>query len=184
VVFILTPSISSGGIQYSDMLNNVRKKRSKVQYEQSFQETLADPLGTTAYTERIERQAAAAEFESLKAQIEKAHAIDEMTRIKTELLDAAQEIRKERENVARARADVAKAENEAQKAKAEVTKVKKKATQTTKEAEELKRLLDELNRRLDTFSWRQKDNHQNKVEGEKVQSKAQKPDTENPTTDS
>jgi Flp pilus assembly secretin CpaC len=184
VVFILTPSISSGGIQYSDMLNNVRKKRSKVQYEQSFQETLADPLGTTAYTERIERQAAAAEFESLKAQIEKAHAIDEMTRIKTELLDAAQEIRKERENVARARADVAKAENEAQKAKAEVTKVKKKATQTTKEAEELKRLLDELNRRLDTFSWRQNDNHQKKVEGEKVQSKAQKPDTENPTTDS
>jgi len=103
VVFILTPSISSGGMEYTDMLSNIRKKRSRVQYDQGIHETLTDPFGAAAYTERIERQAAQAQFERLKAQIERTQAIEEMGMVKEELLDAAQQVRTEREKVVRAR---------------------------------------------------------------------------------
>jgi len=184
VIFILTPSISSGGVKYADMLSNIRKKRSKVQYDKSIQETLTDPFGAVAYTERIERQAAQAEFERLKAQIEKTQALEEMGMVKEELLDVAQQVRSEREKVARARADAARANEEAQKAKAEITQVKERANEATTEAAQLKRLLDELNKKLETLSWRRQDVERKKVDGEKSGSKPQKADADDATTES
>ena len=61
VIFILTPSISSGGIEYAEMIEGVRKKQARPEYEMGLKEILTDPFGSSAYLEQIEQQASRAE---------------------------------------------------------------------------------------------------------------------------
>lgn len=131
VIFVLTPSISSGGVDYAKMVNYMREKRAKPEYEHGLQETITDPFGSTAYSEQMEKQAARAEFERLKAEIEKADALQEVNRIKEELLTAAEEVLTEK-------ARAAEAQSEAVKAKEEADKARKQAEKARREAEDLK----------------------------------------------
>ena len=116
IIFILTPSISAGGVEYAKMVQQVRQKYSKPEYESGLHETLTDPLGAGAYTSHIEQQAVQAKFERFKAEIEKAEALQEVNRLKQELLDAAEEVLVERAKAAKAQSDALKARQEAQKA--------------------------------------------------------------------
>lgn len=50
VIFILTPSISSGSVEYAEMMEDVRQKRARPEYEPGLQEVLTDPLGHSAET--------------------------------------------------------------------------------------------------------------------------------------
>ncbi|NIA16848.1 MAG: hypothetical protein GWO86_00715, partial [Planctomycetes bacterium] len=83
ILFILTPSISHTGTDYTKMVEDIRKKHARPKLEKSFVEQMIDPFGKGAYTEHIERQAAEAEAELIKvegevveaeAQVEKAQA--------------------------------------------------------------------------------------------------------------
>jgi type II secretory pathway component GspD/PulD (secretin) len=58
VIFILTPSISSGGIMHTDMVEDVRDKFRRPRYEYGLRKVLTDPLGTNAYTDMVEQEAA------------------------------------------------------------------------------------------------------------------------------
>jgi ElaB/YqjD/DUF883 family membrane-anchored ribosome-binding protein len=129
VIFILTPSISSGGVEYAKMVEEVRQKHSKPEYESGLHETLTDPLGADAYTSHIEQQAVQAEFERFKAEIEKAEALQEVNRLKQELLDAAEEVLAEK-------AKAAKAQSEALRAKEEAEKAIEKAQEGTEQGQE------------------------------------------------
>jgi hypothetical protein len=127
VIFVLTPSISSGGVDYAKMVDYMRQKRAKPEYEHGLQETITDPFGATAYTEQMEKQAARAEFERLKAEIEKADALQEVNRIKEELLTAAEEVLEEKAKAAEAQSEAVKAKEEADKARRQAEKAKREA---------------------------------------------------------
>lgn len=119
VIFILTPSISSGSVEYAQMVDDVRGKFARPKYEEGLELALIDPFRNVAYTERVERKAAKAEYEKLKADIEKAAALEEVEEVKQKLLDAAQEILIERNKAAKAMAEAERVKREAEKAKAE-----------------------------------------------------------------
>jgi hypothetical protein len=143
VIFILTPSISSGGVDYADMVESMRLKRARPEYQTGLHETLTDPFGSAAYTNHVEQQAARAEFGKLRAEIEKADAIEEVNQIKERLLEAVEQILAEKVMVAEAQAEAAKAKEDADKAKAEVEKVRAEIEKTRAEVEKAKKEANE-----------------------------------------
>lgn len=140
VIFILTPSISSGGIEYAKMAEDLRKKYATPKYKIGLQEAFTDPFGTKTYTEEIERQAAQAEFDRFKAEIEKAEAMEEVNVVKEKLLDVAEKVLAEKAKMAKSRVEVRKARKETEKlkAEAEVEKAKAEAERAKAEAERAK----------------------------------------------
>lgn len=74
IIFVLTPSISSGGRDYEGIADMVREKFGTPDYESEIEERVTDPLGTRVYTDLIERQAETAETEMVRLQIRAAQA--------------------------------------------------------------------------------------------------------------
>ena len=145
VIFILTPTISSGGVKHAEVIEDIRRKTAKPKDGMGLHEALSDPFGAAAYTKHVEQQAAQAEFERLKAQIEKAEALEEMGKIKEELLKTAEEVLAQKTRAAKAHSEIAAAKKEVEKAKAdadrlraEVKKAKAEAERLRKEAEKAK----------------------------------------------
>jgi chromosome segregation ATPase len=135
VIFILTPSISSGGVKYADMLEGVRDRLAGPTYDRQLQDVLTDPLGTDAYTEHVEEQAARAEFEKIKAEIEQAEARGEVELVKEKLYQTAEDVLAEKSKAAQSKAQMAAISGEIEKLKAEAAAGKAQ--------------LDELQKKLD-----------------------------------
>ncbi len=127
VIFILTPSISSGGRPAEAVANEVRNKFAPPEYKLGLQERLTDPFGAGSYTSAIEQKAAQAEFERFKAEIERTEALEELSTVKTRLIQSAEEVLAEKQKVAHATA-------EAKAAQAEAEQLKKQAEQANAEA--------------------------------------------------
>lgn len=138
VVFILTPSISSGGMEYTKMIKETREKLAPPKYDIGLGEVLTDPLGIGIYTEQVEQRAAKAEFERLKSEIEKAEALEEVDVVKYKLLNTAEQVLKERAKAAQAQKEARVAKQEAEKVKAEAEKAKAEAIKAKQEAEKAK----------------------------------------------
>ncbi len=51
VIFILTPSISSGSVEYAEMMEDVKQKRARPEYEPGLEDVLTDPFGHTTDTD-------------------------------------------------------------------------------------------------------------------------------------
>lgn len=66
IVFILTPSISSGGVPYEQMANVVREKYATPSDESGFHDLLSDPLGSNTYSELVEEKTQAAQAERVR----------------------------------------------------------------------------------------------------------------------
>ncbi len=124
VIFILTPSISSGGVEYTKMVEDVKEKYAPPKYKLGLKEALTAPFGGGVYTELVEQQAARAEFERFKSDIEKLDALEEVDLIKEKLLEKAEEVLVEKAKAAKAIAEARAAKAEAEKAKAERDKIK------------------------------------------------------------
>ncbi|MCD6175192.1 MAG: hypothetical protein J7K65_05415 [Planctomycetes bacterium] len=75
IVFVLTPSISSGGIDYKEAADMVRKKFETPDYESDIDEIVTDPLGTVTYSEVVEKQAEQAGIEMVQLQVQAAEAV-------------------------------------------------------------------------------------------------------------
>jgi len=145
VIFILTPSISSGGIEYAEMMEDMREKYVTPEHKTGIEEMFTDPFGTRAYAERVEKETEKAEFERFKAELEKAATEKEIDQLKSGLLKAAEEVISEKARTSRAQAEARKAEEQADKAKTEAEQAKKEAEEAKdvflkaqKEAEEAK----------------------------------------------
>jgi hypothetical protein len=108
IIFILTPSISSGGRPYEEVAEEVRKKHEEIRYDPELGDVLSDPLGAGAYTDLVETQATESEVARVKAEMEKA--------------DAEKRVRAARDAAERANAEALKAEAEVEKIKAEAAK--------------------------------------------------------------
>jgi len=74
VLFILTPTISSGGTPNKEMIDNMRHKHEMLKVDSSIMKTISDPLGQNIYTDLVEKEATNAETERIRAEIEKTHA--------------------------------------------------------------------------------------------------------------
>ncbi|MHC4575290.1 MAG: type II secretion system protein GspD [Planctomycetota bacterium] len=135
VIFILTPSISSGGVDYAEMIEDMKKKRARPQYETGLHEAITDPFGAAAYTEHVEQQAARAEFQRLKAEIEKAEALKETAQIKQKLFETTEQFLTEKAKVAEARLEAIEAKKEANRAKAEAEKARREVEKTKAETD-------------------------------------------------
>ena len=75
IVFILTPSISSGGVPYEEMVEDVREKHKTPKYESGLEEVLTDPFGSAKYQKQAKELAEEAQLEKTRADIKKAEAI-------------------------------------------------------------------------------------------------------------
>lgn len=181
VIFILTPSISSGGVEYAKMLENMRQKHAKPKYESGLHEALTDPLGTTAYTDHVEQQATRAEFERLKAEIETTKALEEVDQIRERLLRTAEEVLAEKAKVSKAQSEALRAKKEADKAKAEAEKAKADAERAkagarkaTVEAEKAKAEADKAKAEVEESKSEAEGAKAERAEAEKAKVEAEK----------
>ena len=102
VIFILTPSISSGGVEYEKMADVIREKFKTPESATDWDEIVTDPLGTKAYSDVVGEEAELSETEMIRLQVQ----TDEVKR---------------QSLAAQLRAAKASAEAEAMKAKAQET---------------------------------------------------------------
>lgn len=137
VIFILTPSISSGGIEHAEMIEDVKRKMAPPEYEVGLSEMLTDPFSSSIYTGMVEEQAIKAEFERLRAEIEKAEAQEEVDIVKEKLFETAEQILSEKAQAAKTRLETQKAKQEIERVKAEAEKAKAELEKAIKGAEKI-----------------------------------------------
>lgn len=73
IIFILTPTISTGGVDNKDLIADIQRKHDPIK-QSDLMESIKDPLGAGAYTELVEKEAIHAELGRLRAEMGKAAA--------------------------------------------------------------------------------------------------------------
>jgi hypothetical protein len=122
----------------TDTVEDLRKKWGKPQIENDLHTTLTDPFGSAAYTDQVEQQAARAEFERFKAEIQKAEALEEMDQIRLRLIETAEEVLAEKAKATRAQREAQKAKRQAEEAKAEIDRIRSEIDKSEAEADQAK----------------------------------------------
>jgi Flp pilus assembly secretin CpaC len=142
LIFILTPSISSGGMEYAKMLEMVDKKQAAPQYDAGLGKILTDPTGDKAYTEHIKQQADVATTEKARIETEakKIRTQAEKTKVEAEqaqaeAANAVAQAEKAKAEAALERANAEKLQTESVKAQAEAEKAKAEAENARAQAE-------------------------------------------------
>ncbi len=157
VIFIITPTISAGGVPTKDMLETIRAKHQSPPVTEALQElqkTIMDPFGLEAHqaefelkTRQMEKTRLEAETEKAKARasVRQAYERAKSERAKSEkaarekLATQAEQIMAEAEKIKteaqKAKAQAEKAKAEAEKAKAEAEKAKAEAEKAEAEAQ-------------------------------------------------
>lgn len=106
VTFILTPTISSGGISYGDMLEKVAQERTlhtdPNDIGATIKEVLMDPFGTQAHTRQLEIQREAETIKRLRIEIETAETEVEAELAREKLEEYQMKIRSEEQASKRA----------------------------------------------------------------------------------
>ncbi len=139
VLFILTPTISHGGIPNEDMVADIQRKHRRVKSGDSLIDSIKDPFGAKAYTELVEEEAIHAEVERIKAEMDKAAAERKVMDLTERLERAAKEVEEAKKRTAtvksRVEAEAQEATTGAESAKAEAEKAKAALAVAQKEAE-------------------------------------------------
>ena len=147
IIFILTPSISSGSVEHAKIVEDIRKKHSSGTYETGLAGIFTDPFGTGVYTAIIERKAVEAETERIRAEIEAAQMSEEVAKIKGELSKTRQQLDVEKVRFEKAHAEREKAITEAATAAAEAQKARQIADTAKAEADAAKVAADKAEKR-------------------------------------
>lgn len=126
IIFILTPSISSGSVSNKKMVDMIRRKHADPEYKAGLSDTLTEPWTTSVYTDVLEREATEAELKRVEAELtyEQARQVAE---------------------VEKDRADMA--EEEAARLKAEAAQLQQKSDQVSAEAQRLAEQIQQLKAR-------------------------------------
>ncbi|MBN1456387.1 MAG: hypothetical protein JW912_00865 [Sedimentisphaerales bacterium] len=112
IIFILTPTISTNGMEYAKMIEHVEKKYESPKYDPGLSNIVNDPFGSSAYTESVERKALEAESALLKAE-------KQVEQAEQQVIAARKEVEKAEAEKAAAQEARLKAQTETQKLKAE-----------------------------------------------------------------
>lgn len=147
-IFILTPTISSGGKDYAEMAEEVRKKHAIPEYDTGIEQALTDPFGLSRYSAEVKEKAAEAEFERFKAELEKAEAQQDLSEAKQALLKKAEEIMQEKQKALQTARQAQQAKEEAQQMKKEAEELKKSYQQAKQQLEETQKSAQEKSTRL------------------------------------
>jgi flagellar biosynthesis GTPase FlhF len=130
VIFILTPSISTGGKRNKDMVETLRERHASPM-TRGLQDAVTDPLGTRARTQERERQLEEArqaqhtyEAELTATRVEAFQKEQQVKELEVELEQANAKAKQLSEAAEQARAEALKAETDAQQANAELQKAK------------------------------------------------------------
>jgi hypothetical protein len=70
VVFVLTPSVSGGGVEHESMVDYIRQKHAAPEMERQFQDLIFDPFGSGDYYRRLEKKVAEEEIKRINTEIE------------------------------------------------------------------------------------------------------------------
>jgi len=116
IIFILTPSISSGGREHSEVVDEIRKKHEKPKYELGLDKMLTDPLGEGPYTEVVEKEAAETEVARLKAEAERDQAMEVLDEEKRKTAEAEKQAELLRKQAAELEKQARQAQVETKKA--------------------------------------------------------------------
>lgn len=130
IIFILTPSISSGGRPYEEIVDEVREMHKTPKYESGLEETLTDPFGSAKYREQVKELAEQAEIDRRKAELKKAEAMVEVEQMKKELIESTEEVIAEKARAARSLSQAKQAQKEAVEAQKAAQKAKAQAEET------------------------------------------------------
>ncbi|MHC4458382.1 MAG: type II secretion system protein GspD [Planctomycetota bacterium] len=150
-IFIITPSISGGGIPHKEMIEEVRRKHESPSPE-GLEEAILDPFGFKAREKEHERKILQAEESRIEAETEKARArgavkeareqtelaITDAQRARQEAVSAKQLAEEEKKKAEEAATQTKKATAETEKAKAEVEKLKAEAEKAKDDAKKAK----------------------------------------------
>ena len=137
IIYILTPSISSGGQEHSGVVEDIRDKHATPKYETSTKQVLTEPFDSSIYGTMVEQQAAQAELDRLQAELNREEAI---TRAQTEK-GRADRIAAEAEKL-REKTDALTAQ--AQAAADEAAAAEAQAAAERQRVQELQQLRDEV----------------------------------------
>ncbi|WP_169852944.1 type II secretion system protein GspD [Anaerohalosphaera lusitana] len=145
VLFIITPTISTGGRPNDEVIAEIRKKHEMVQPD-TLIESLKDPFGNKGYTELVEGEAAENEVGRVKAEVERGHAQRKSEWLKRELRQANEQLEAERKRFEEAATEAEKARQELEKAKAEaeakLQAEQKKTEQSQSKTSELQKQIE------------------------------------------
>jgi hypothetical protein len=150
IMFILTPSISSGGMDYETMVAGIRQKHMKPQDDPNIVKSFMEPFCKSRYSEYVETKAAESEVARIKAEALTVKTREEMGKL-----------------VEETNAEKAKAQNDmnlAEKTKIEAQTIKAQADQVKAETEKMKIEVELLKSQAD----------QKKAEAEKAEAEAKK----------
>jgi Flp pilus assembly secretin CpaC len=132
VIFILTPSISTGGKPNKDMVEMLKERHSSPM-TQSLQETVLDPLGTKARRDEEQRRLEKARLAQQESEAEMTAARLQAIRTGQQVEDLEAELEQNKAKMAQlstkaqqAQAEAQKAATEAQQARAELQKARDK----------------------------------------------------------
>mgnify|MGYP005619961725 CR=1 FL=1 len=132
IVFILTPSISSGSVHYSEMADMIREKHRTPDYDAILDELVADPLAGDVYAQyledkadearaetiRFEREAQRADFEAEQDRLRAEQTLVEMHLLEAQIEQARREYEQAvaQNKAAQAQAEAAAKETQVQQA--------------------------------------------------------------------
>jgi len=151
-LFILTPTISSGGIPNQKMVEELRRKHERTDYSSDFQNSITDPFNFNAREKEHALKLQKLEREHLKmvgereqarrklreAQNEAEFATNEIKMAKAEAAKAKQITETEKRKAEKASAQAEKATSETEKAKSEIEKLKAEVQKAKDNAEKSK----------------------------------------------
>jgi len=127
IIFILTPTISTGGMPNKELVEQIRQKHEPpIPYEE-LHRAILDPFGFDAHDRERQRQLLEAEEARMQAEAEKSRARMEVRRA-TEQADAA------RRRAVEAQAELERLRLEAERARLEAEKIKAEADKIAAEA--------------------------------------------------
>ncbi len=125
ILFIITPTISTGGLPNKDIIADIQRKHTSVKNSDLI-ENMKDPFGAGAYTELVEQEAIQAEVGRLRAEMEKVVADRKAEELLKQIATASGHVEAETTRSERA---VATAQTETEAAQAAIYAAKAEAAQ-------------------------------------------------------
>jgi len=141
IIFVLTPSISSGSGSYSETVQMIREKYKTPDYSASLEDIVTDPIGSKVYTEMMEEQAEEARVNLIRARRD----AEDAARLGLEEQKRAEEARVDTQ---RYQAMMKQSEERIQKARQQLEEAQRKAEAEQSKTEEQKARIQQLEQEL------------------------------------
>ena len=150
IIFILTPSISSGGVDYDRMADVVREKFETPEHTSDWDEFFTDPMGTEAYSDVVGKETDVAELERIRLEVQTAEVNRQAEAEQLRAKEAAAEAEAMKAQVREAQAEIEKAIKELEEAKMKSQKAQEELQKTKRKTDELAEIIEKAQQEVIT----------------------------------